>query len=99
MDEVRLRSLGLRGMPPGALLYEPAGCAACGHLGYNGRVGIHEMLEITPEMRRLSPDRLEPETLRRLAGGGYYTLRESAVTKLLAGVTSVEEVLTITVDD
>jgi type IV pilus assembly protein PilB len=89
--------LGLTSLPDGAAIFGPAGCPACGNLGYKGRNAISELLVITPEMRRLSSSQLTPEILRDLAlKDGFTTLRESALSKLFSGITSIEEVLSVT---
>ena len=73
------------------------GCKNCGNIGYKGRIAIYELLEVTPQMRRLKLHDITPEKIRDLAfDAGFRTLRQSAIEKLLAGVTSLEEVLSVT---
>jgi len=89
--------LGLTSIPVEAEIFGPAGCPACGNLGYKGRQAISELLVITPEMRRLTTSQLTPEVLRDLAlKHGFANLRQSALSKLFAGLTSIEEVLSVT---
>ena len=95
-----LQALGISALPAGTTLFKPVGCAACGNLGYKGRVGIYEFLEITPEMRRLGSDDLKAPLLRDLAAPqGYRTLRDAALEKLYKGITSAEEVVGVTMRD
>ncbi len=94
-----LQALGLDSLPPEATPFRPVGCAECQNLGYRGRVAIYELLEISPEMRRLPEAELTSERLLELAAlRGFISLRQSAVTRWLEGLTSFEEVMKITVD-
>lgn len=94
-----LAALGLKTFPRGAELYRPVGCTSCSNLGYKGRLAIGELLEVSPAMRRLSPEQVTPGSLRDLAAkDGFTTLRESAIKLLLSGLTSVEEVASGTED-
>lgn len=95
-----LEALGLPAWPEGGRLFEPVGCRSCGGVGYKGRVAVYELLEVTREMRRLRSDEVTPENLRSLAeGAGMVSLRRSAMDKLFAGVTGLEEVLAVTAGD
>lgn len=99
VERGHLKALGLEDLPPGATPFRPKGCGECHHLGYRGRVAIYELLEITPEMRRLPEAELTSERLTQLAcARGFVSLRQSAVTRWLEGLTSFEEVMKITVD-
>ena len=81
-------------------VYKAVGCASCQNIGYRGRTAIHEFLEITPEMRRVSESELSDAVLEELGRErGFRTLRESAVLKMLDGVTSLSEVLALTAGD
>lgn len=95
-DEIA--SIGLKSLPQGVELFEPKGCSACGNLGYKGRIAIHELLEINQNMRRLKPEEVTQEKIRDLAleEGNFMTLRDSAVEKFIQGITSIEEVLSVT---
>lgn len=99
-DSGLLAAVGLTSLSAGAKIYRPVGCRACGNLGYRGRVGVYQMLEICARIRRLPPDQLGPEHLLPLAREqGFKNLRESALEKLFAGVTSLEEVASLVVDE
>jgi type IV pilus assembly protein PilB len=62
-------------------------------------VAVYELLEISPEMRRVPEAELTSERLLELAGTrGFVSLRQSAVARWLEGLTSFEEVMKITVE-
>ena len=70
------------------------GCSHCMGTGMSGRVGIHELLSVTPEVRRLIQTGARSEEIQFAAfrSGVFRTLRQDGITKVLAGHTSVEEV-------
>ena len=73
--------------------YHSPGCPECHHTGYKGRAGIHELLTVSREMRRLIQTGARTEQLLQQAlREGLRTLRQDGLEKLLAGVTSLEEV-------
>ncbi len=82
------------------ILSRGRGCDACAKTGYKGRMGIHEILEVNDVVRGLI---IEKALVSRIkdAGrrNGMITLRESAVRKLFAGLTTVEEVIRVTASD
>jgi general secretion pathway protein E len=84
-------------------VYEPAGCTACHQTGYCDRVGVFELLRVNEALRSLIVDRPTSDAVRTTARhAGMTTLREDAMRKLLAGITTVEDVLRVThqeVDD
>ena len=72
------------------------GCARCDHSGYGGRVGLHELLVVSRELRRLIQTSARAEQLQQQAmNEGMRTLRQDGILKVLAGLTSVEEVRAI----
>ncbi|MFH1549596.1 MAG: ATPase, T2SS/T4P/T4SS family [Planctomycetota bacterium] len=89
------------GMTPdiieGHTIFRPTGCARCRHSGYRGRLGVFELMEMSNELRGLTFDKASTQDLRKSAiMGGMTTLQEDGVRKVLAGVTSIEEVLRLT---
>jgi general secretion pathway protein E len=77
-----------------------AGCDACRHTGYQGRTAIHEMLAIDDTIRSYVMQRGDAATLREVAvARGMTTIRDDGADKVRAGVTSVAEVLRVTVAD
>ncbi len=73
-------------------LYEPVGCPACVN-GYNGRVGLHEMLSVTPAVaEQIVNAESEQHLLQTARADGYSSLRESGLEKAAAGLISLAEV-------
>jgi type IV pilus assembly protein PilB len=95
-----LRSLGIADEAvAGKALYRPVGCTECEGTGFLGRKGIFELLELDNTMREMCY-RSEPlNKLRDYArsSGGMTTLAEDGARKVLSGMTSVDEVLRVTV--
>ncbi|MBT8037193.1 MAG: Flp pilus assembly complex ATPase component TadA [Verrucomicrobiae bacterium] len=78
----------------------PAGCDMCRQMGYRGRMGIFEIFKVDDEVRHLINEELTSPQLRRRARElGMRTLREDGIRKVLAGSTSAEEVLRVTMSD
>ena len=79
-------------------LWGAKGCAKCNGLGYKGRVGFFELMEVTDEVAKAIQAEVSEEQLRKVAvQEGMYTLREAALQKAREGITSLEEVLRRTV--
>jgi len=78
----------------GAKLYKGAGCEKCGGTGYKGMVGIFEVMDVTPEIRKAIMKKLTTDDLEKLAvENGLITMREVALRKLKQGVTDILEVV------
>jgi general secretion pathway protein E len=76
------------------------GCQDCKRTGYRGRTGIHELLVIDDDVRTLVMKAADAASIRRAATAkGMTTLREDGADKLLAGVTTVDEILRVTQED
>ena len=83
-----------------AVFYRAMGCSVCLNTGYSGRVGICEILVLTPAIRELVLKRARENEVKNIAiTEGMKTLREDGVAKVLAGLTSLEEVMRVTVAD
>jgi len=83
----------------GVTFYEGAGCKDCNHTGYKGRLGIFEMMEMTGELRELAFRKASTNKVRDEAiVSGMRTLREDGVRKVIAGLTTIEEILRITAE-
>jgi type IV pilus assembly protein PilB len=77
--------------------YEPVGCPRCNNTGYRGRVGIYSAMSMSESLKELTIKRAaEPEIAAVAEEEGMLTLREDGVSKVRAGVTSLEEVLRVT---
>jgi type II secretory ATPase GspE/PulE/Tfp pilus assembly ATPase PilB-like protein len=73
--------------------YHAAGCEHCSGSGYRGRAGIHELMMVSRGLRHLIQTGQRAEELQRHAlGEGMRTLRQDGIDKVLAGVTTIEEV-------
>ena len=84
----------------GAVIYEPVGCEFCGETGYYGRIGIYEIMEITPELRRVISAKGGTGEISRLAmENGMKTLQMSAAECVLDGTTSLAELIKISIED
>ncbi len=81
-------------------LLKGRGCSDCSRTGYRGRSGIYEMFMIDEEVRRLIYERVPSNVLRGHARElGMRTLREDGIRKIMAGTTTPEEVISITMGD
>ncbi|MGY0633303.1 GspE/PulE family protein [Luteimonas sp. A478] len=74
----------------------PVGCLECRKTGYMGRVGLYELMPLTPALRALIRPDMELAGFSRAArAGGLRTLRLAGAAKVAQGLTTVEEVLTV----
>ncbi len=79
-------------------IYGPVGCSECNGLGYKGRVGFFELMEVTDEVAKAISAEVPEDQLRKVAiQEGMSPLREAALDKVRAGITSVDEALRRTV--
>jgi type IV pilus assembly protein PilB len=86
------------GLIPGEVLYRPKGCLQCRRLGYRGRVGVFEIIRITPRLTQLIQKRVPLDELRKCAREeGMKMLYDSAIDKVREGVTSLEAALGVAV--
>ena len=75
------------------MLHHCPGCKECDDTGFKGRAGVHELMVVSRELRRLIQNRAPAEALQHAAlAEGMRTLRQDGIDKVLAGVTSIEEV-------
>jgi general secretion pathway protein E len=81
----------------GATVYRAKGCPACFQTGYLGRSAIYELLSVDDEVRQLIMKNADAAMLKALAvEKGMHTLRQDGADKVLAGITSVDEVVRVT---
>ncbi len=99
--ESELRSLSIDpANVQGATFKRGKGCSDCNKNGYRGRFGVFEVFVIDDEARKLIYDRVPSSVLRiRAREMGMRTLREDGARKVLAGLTTPEEVIRATVGD
>ena len=99
--EAEMRTLGLDGTnTQGANFMKGKGCSNCNNTGYRGRFGIFEIFVIDDDARKLIYEKVPSSVLRaRAREMGMRTLREDGIRKVLAGLTSPDEVIRATVGD
>ena len=75
-------------------LGRPVGCPACDQTGYQGRLGVHELLSVDAHLRRLIQTKAPAEALQHaaMAHGSFRTLRQDGILKVLQGLTTIDEV-------
>ena len=79
---------------------EPAGCRECTDTGYSGRIGVFELLTTNPELQEMCAENASSAKIRTQAlKNGMSTLRHSGWEQVIAGVTSVDEIIRITRGD
>ncbi|MEZ5414797.1 MAG: ATPase, T2SS/T4P/T4SS family [Opitutaceae bacterium] len=98
------QELGMLGITPlvaqGATFRRGQGCPHCHHTGYHGRMGIFELLIMDDALRQLIHAGASAAKLRQHARGlGMRSLREDGARKAIAGLTTIEEVVSITLGD
>ncbi len=77
--------------------YVNVGCDACNHTGYRGRTAIHELLDLSDNIREMIVERRPGSEVRRAAEAeGLTSLRESALKKVFAGVSTLHEINRVT---
>lgn len=80
------------------LIYRPKGCSKCNNIGYKGRMPIVEMLAIDAKIRDLIGGKAEIHNLKKIAvDAGMETLLQNGIKKVDKGITSLDEVLSVTV--
>lgn len=86
-------------IPQDLKLFRGKGCSACDNTGYRGRTGIFELMPVSENIRRLIVDRKSSNEIRQTAiREGMLPLRESGLDKVVNGVTTIEEVSRVTLD-
>jgi general secretion pathway protein E len=86
--------------PEPATFWRGRGCPSCLNTGYQGRIGIHEVMLPTDDIRQLILQNVDSNSIKKRAmGQGMRTLREDGALKVLAGMTSSAEVLRVTAED
>jgi type IV pilus assembly protein PilB len=79
------------------VFYVNVGCDACNHTGYRGRTAIHELLDLSDNIREMIVERRPGSEVRRAAvAEGLTSLRESALKKVLAGISTLHEINRVT---
>jgi len=96
-----LIELGMsREMAAEASCFRGAGCSACGGSGYSGRVALYEVMPVSEELREMILVGASSSEIKQKACDlGMLTLRRAGLTKMAQGVTTMEEVLRVTMAD
>lgn len=81
-------------------IYEPVGCEHCDNTGYSGRIGIYEIMKITPPLKELISKNASVSELKQMGmREGMHTLRQSATMLVIKGITSVHEMIKTTFEN
>jgi type II secretory ATPase GspE/PulE/Tfp pilus assembly ATPase PilB-like protein len=89
----------LSGRPVEGVFYRGTGCDECRGTGYRGRIGIFELLPLTPELRELILQRRSSAEIKTAARKTMITMHQDALQKAAAGITSLEEILRVSSGD
>jgi general secretion pathway protein E len=93
-EDPRLAAFGFR---CGEVLYQPCGCERCGGIGYRGRLGVFELLELTNELREQIDENADGAKIDAMAiRAGMTTMSDDGIAKCRAGLTSPAEILRVT---
>lgn len=96
-DDEELIRLGVVPGKSKPTFFRGTGCPACTQTGYRGRTGIHELLVLDDEVRRLIGSKSDAAVIRQAAvSRGMVLLKEEAAEKIFAGITTTEEVMRMT---
>ncbi len=88
--------MGLAAADSDVTLYRPSGCESCNYTGYRGRTGIYELIEIDDAMRELIYEGKSEQAVLQQARKRYPGIEADGRRRVLAGETSLEEVLRVT---
>ncbi len=81
-------------------IYEPGGCSMCNETGFFGRTGVYEIMEMSPKLKHLVTIKSNTETLKDAAlEEGMHTLRMSAAQYVIEGVTTIRELLKVSMEE
>jgi len=86
----------LLGLPGGGqTIYHPGGCDKCNHTGYRGRTGIYELIEVDDQLRSLIHGDASEHDMLAQARRDHPGILEDGRRRVLAGETSIEEVMRV----
>jgi general secretion pathway protein E len=98
--EAELARIGLASVSPIGHIYRPKGCKACRGTGYRGRTAITELLVMDDDVRSLVMQKADASMIRRTCTGkNMRLLRQDGAERILAGQTTIEELLRVTQED
>lgn len=80
-------------------IYEPCGCNQCDKTGYMGRIGVYEIMQVTPKLKTIISKQMGADAIKEQAlKEGMHTLRMSATEYVLDGITSYDEMMRVSFD-
>ncbi|MDR9499551.1 MAG: type II secretion system ATPase GspE [Hydrogenovibrio sp.] len=94
-DAAEKRVLGIEQNQQPTLIHRPCGCEQCHQTGYQGRLGVYELVMIDSQMRQMIHDDRSEKELSHYAHQSMASLEEHGLEMVLAGTTSLEEVLRV----
>jgi type IV pilus assembly protein PilB len=81
-------------------IYEPCGCAKCDNTGYKGRIGVYEIMKMSPKLKTIISKREGADKIKAQAlAEGMHTLHMSATDYVLEGITSYSEMIRVSFDE
>jgi type IV pilus assembly protein PilB len=84
-------------VPSPLYIYKPQGCKKCNHTGFSSRIGIFEVLSMTQDLSQLIlKDLSEPAIIKEAEKQGMTNMRQDGILKVLAGLTTLEEIIRVT---
>lgn len=90
--------LGVKSEEP-VQIYEPCGCPQCDNMGYKGRIGVYEIMEMSQDLKNIISKNGSAEAIKEQAmKNGMHTLRMSAAEYVLSGITSFNEMMKVSFD-
>jgi type IV pilus assembly protein PilB len=90
----RLRPL--TGADKDVVFWKGSGCEACNYSGYTGRMGLFEILTITPALRDAISGKISTDGIKKIAEGeGYQSMSMDGIMKAVQGLTTIEEVFRV----
>ncbi len=98
-DDEQKELLGVADKSGDVVIYEPAGCDQCDNTGFKGRIGVYEIMEITPKLKPFISRKASAEEIKEVAlSEGMNTLRMSATKLVFEGITSISEMVRVSFD-
>ncbi|MFH1562088.1 MAG: ATPase, T2SS/T4P/T4SS family [Nitrospirota bacterium] len=95
-----LKEMGIQPQEGNIKLYHGAGCKKCSNTGYKGRIGTFEVLELDDEIRELILARESAHIIKEVAKQkGMVSLRQATTKKVLAGITTIEELVRVSFEE
>ncbi len=96
-SEAEKKALRVEDLSEDVVIYEPKGCPLCNDTGYSGRIGVYEMMAVSPSLQVVIAKGATADVIEKQAlAEGMSTLRMSAGRHVLNGITSIEEMKKIT---